>query len=114
MDSNTENSASNPEEVVKSLIASMAINDAQQIRSVFDENASQAYGDSPAKSGKAFFSWLESDIIERKGHVDNAQYAVDGKGVVVTGQYSSKGYTNKADFLFKVVDGNIVSWQMRY
>lgn len=106
--------STNPESIVKSLITAMSSNDAEKIRSLFDENASQAYGNSPAKSGKAFFSWLESDIIDRKGHVDNAQYEVNDNEVIVTGQYSSIGYTNKANFLFKVKDGKIVSWQMRY
>lgn len=71
-------------------------------------------GTAPVKSGEAFFKWLESDIIERKGRVANAQYEVNGNEVVVTGQYSSKGYTNKANFLFKVEDGQIMSWRMRY
>ncbi len=85
------------------------------VRSQFHENAKQAYGENGDwKSGKNFFKWLESDIIERNGHVENAQYEVNGDEVVVTGQYSSKGYTNKANFLFKVEDGKIISWQMRY
>lgn len=103
-----------PESIIKSLIAAMSSKDAQKIRSLFDKNASQAYGNSPAKSGKAFFSWLESDIIEREGMVAHPEFKVDQNQVIVTGQYSSKGYTNKADFLFKVKDGKIVSWQMRY
>lgn len=114
MSTNTQNSSANPESIIKSLMAAMATNDAEKIRSLFDENASQAYGDSPAKSGKAFFGWLESDIIERKGHVENAHYEVNGNEVVVTGQYSSKGYTNKVNFMFKVANGKIRSWQMRY
>lgn len=114
MSTNTQNATANPESVIKSLMAAMATNDAEKIRSLFAENASQAYGDGAAKSGKAFFSWLQSDIIERKGHVENAQYEVNGHEVVVTGQYSSKGYTNKANFLFKVEEGKIISWQMRY
>lgn len=103
-----------PESIIKSLIAAMSSKDAQKIRDVFHENASQAYGNSPAKSGKAFFSWLESDIIEREGMVAHPEFKVDQNQVIVTGQYSSKGYTNKANFLFKVEDGKIVSWQMRY
>jgi len=104
----------NPEEMVKKLIEAMKVNDGNKIKSLFHENASQAYGDGPSKSGKKFFSWLDSDIIDRKGHVENAKYAVDGNSVVVTGQYSSIGYTNKANFLFSVKDGKIMSWQMRY
>jgi len=111
---NNSNSQSNPEHVVRSLIDAMSENDAEKIRSMFHENASQAYGDSPAKSGQDFFSWLESDIIERKGHVDNANFSTNGNEVVVKGQYSSKGYTNKANFLFKVKGDKIMSWQMRY
>lgn len=110
----TDIMSTNSESVIKSLITAMSANDAEKIRSLFDENASQAYGNGDWKSGKDFFKWLESDIIERKGHVENAQYEVNGNEVVVTGQYSSKGYTNKANFLFKVEDGKIISWQMRY
>lgn len=105
---------SNPENTIKSLIDAMKANDADKIRALFNKNASQAYGDAYAKSGAAFFSWLDSDIIDRKGHVENAKFAVTGNEVVVTGQYSSVGYTNKANFLFTVKDGQIMSWQMRY
>ena len=111
---NNMNENNNPEIVIKSLIEAMSENNAAKIRSLFAENASQAYGDSPSKSGKDFFKWLESDIIERNGHVENVKYEVDGNSVIVTGQYSSKGYTNKANFLFSVEDGKIMSWQMRY
>lgn len=104
----------NPEQIIKSLIGAMKTNDADKIKSLFNENASQAYGDGPSKSGKAFFSWLDSDIIDRKGHVENANYSVQENNVVVTGQYSSIGYTNKANFLFTVKDGKIMSWKMRY
>jgi len=102
------------ENTVKALIDAMSSNDAQKIRSLFHENAKQAYGNGSWKSGEAFFRWLQSDIIDRKGHVDDAKLSVEGKQVVVTGQYSSDGYTNKANFLFVVEDGKISSWQMRY
>ncbi|WP_197496161.1 nuclear transport factor 2 family protein [Maribacter hydrothermalis] len=110
----SQNTSNDPESIIKLLMTAMSANDAEKIRSLFNSNASQAYGDGAAKSGKAFFSWLESDIIKRKGHVDNAKYTVNGNEVVVTGQYSSEGYTNKANFLFTVKDGQIMSWQMRY
>lgn len=104
----------NPEAIIQSLIDAMKANDTEKIRSLFNANASQAYGDGAAKSGKAFFRWLDSDIIDRTGHVDNAEFKTNGNEVVVTGQYSSIGYTNKANFLFTVKDGEIMSWQMRY
>jgi hypothetical protein len=103
-----------PEQVVIQLIEAMSVNDAKKIRSLFNEDAKQAYGTGSWKSGDAFFSWLDSDIIARKGHVDNANYSTDDNQVTVTGQYSSEGYTNKANFLFSVKDGKIASWQMRY
>ncbi|MEE4376699.1 MAG: nuclear transport factor 2 family protein [Candidatus Competibacteraceae bacterium] len=103
-----------PRAVVTALIDAMQANDAERIRSLFDANASQAYGDGPAKSGAAFFSWLDSDIINRQGRVENAQLAVDGNQVVVTGQYRSRGYTSAANFLMTVENGRITSWRMRY
>lgn len=113
MSENTDHEK-NPENVIKSLIEAMTENDAQKIRSLFHKNAKQAYGNGSWKSGSDFFSWLQSDIIDRKGHVDNAKYSPDGNEVVVTGQYSSEGYTNKANFLFVVENDKIISWQMRY
>jgi len=107
-------SSSEPRAVVTALIDAMQTNDAEQIRSLFDANASQAYGDGPAKSGAAFFSWLDSDIIQRQGRVENAELAVDGNQVVVTGQYHSRGYTSAANFLMTVENGRITSWRMRY
>lgn len=108
------NQNSNPETIIKSLIEAMQINDAEKIRSLFNENASQAYGDGAAKYGAAFFKWLDSDIIDRKGHVDDEKFTANGNEVIVTGQYSSEGYTNKANFLFTVKDDKIMSWRMRY
>ena len=104
----------NAEQVVKSLIDAMNMNDSERIRSQFQKEAKQAYGEGSWKSGEAFFKWLQSDIIDRKGHVENAKFSTDGNQVKVTGQYSSVGYTNKANFLFSVEDGKIASWQMRY
>lgn len=106
----------NAENTVKSLINAMSENNAQKIRVLFKDNAKQAYGNGSWKSGNDFFSWLQSDIIDRKGHVDDAKFKTEANQVVVTGQYSSEGYTNKANFLFEVdVDDNkIVSWEMRY
>lgn len=113
-DQKNENRSTAPESVIRALIEAMKVNDAEKITSLFNANATQAYGDGAAKSGEAFFKWLKSDIIDRKGHVENAQFSVDGTEVVVTGQYSSIGYTNKANFLFSVKDGQIMSWRMRY
>lgn len=100
--------------IVKNLIAAMAAKDVIAIRAAFSKEASQAYGDGAAKSGTAFFKWLESDIIGREGYVENAQFTVNENQMVVTGQYSSIGYTNKANFLFTVTEGKITRWQMRY
>ena len=105
---------SDPETVIRELLEAMKTNDAQKIRSLFDANASQAYGNGPEKSGEAFFRWLDSDIIQRQGRVENAQLAVNGNEVVVTGQYQSRGYTSEANFLLTVENGRIISWRMRY
>lgn len=110
-----QNQNSQPEQIVMALIEAMSVSDAEKIRSLFNKDARQAYGESGSwKSGEAFFKWLQSDIIDRKGHVDNAKFSTEGNEVIVTGQYSSVGYTNKANFLFSVEDGKIKSWQMRY
>lgn len=105
---------SDPGAVVRQLLEAMASNDPARIRALFAANASQAYGSGPAKSGEDFFRWLDSDIIERGGRVNDPQVVVTGNDVVVTGQYNSRGYTSRADFLFRVEDGRIVSWRMRY
>lgn len=104
----------NPESIVKNLIEAMADNDAKAIRSLFHNNSKQAYGEGEWKSGSDFFSWLESDIINRQGKVDESEYETNGNEVIVKGQYSSIGYTNKADFLFVIEGDKIASWQMRY
>jgi hypothetical protein len=101
--------------VVRALVDAMKANDAARIRAPFAPNASQAYGDSRPKSGPAFFAWLDSDIIDRKGQVDDAQFAVNGNEVIVTGQFrNSRGYRAAANFRIVVDNGRIVSWQMRY
>jgi ketosteroid isomerase-like protein len=106
---------SEPEAVVRSLLAAMQANDAPGIRAAFSGNATQAYGSGPAKSGAGFAAWLESDIVEAHGRVDEAQLAVDGNSVVVTGQYrNNKGYASKANFLFQINGGKITGWRMRY
>lgn len=100
---------------VRELVDAMKANDAARIRALFAPDASQAYGDGRPKTGPAFFAWLQSDIIERKGQVDDAQFAVNGNEVIVTGQYrNSRGYRAAANFRFVVDDGRIASWQMRY
>jgi len=104
-----------PGAMVRVLIDAMKNNDGVRIRALFAPNASQAYGDGKPKAGPAFFAWLESDIIERKGQVDQAQFAVNGNEVIVTGQFSnSRGYRAAANFRIVVEQGRIVSWQMRY
>jgi len=101
--------------VVRALIDAMKANDAARIRALFAPDASQAYGDGRPKSGPAFFAWLDSDIIDRKGQVDEPQFAVNGNEVIVTGQFrNSRGYRAAANFRIVVDNGRIVSWQMRY
>ncbi len=107
-------SSTSPEKVVSSLIDAMAAQEAEKIRALFSEDASQAYGEGRAKAGQAFFRWLESDIIRRDGRVEGAEINADGREVVVTGTYRSRGYSSVANFLFTVDDGKITSWRMRY
>lgn len=101
---------------VKALIDAMEKENATIIRAQFSETATQAYGaDGKLKTAEETKKWLESDIIERQGKVTDPKYSVINKNaVVVTGQYSSRGYTNKANFLFTVENGLITSWRMRY
>lgn len=107
--------AADPGAVVRALVDAMKENDAQRIRALFAPDASQAYGDGRPKTGAAFFAWLESDIIQRKGQVDDPKFAVAGNEVIVTGQYhNSRGYRSAANFRIVVEGGRIVSWQMRY
>lgn len=107
--------AADPGAVVRTLIDAMRANDAARIRALFAPDASQAYGGGKPKSGRAFYAWLESDIVERKGQVDDPQFAVDGNEVIVTGQYrNSRGYRSAANSRIVVDNGRIVSWQMRY
>lgn len=104
-----------PEDVVSELMSAMRANDATRIRAVFADTASQAYGAGSPKSGEAFRAWLQSDIIDRHGQVENPQLTIDGNEVVVTGEYrNNRNYRSAADFLFRVDGGKIVSWQMRY
>jgi ketosteroid isomerase-like protein len=107
--------ATDPGSVVRALVDAMRANDAARIRALFAPDASQAYGNGRPKSGPAFFAWLESDIIDRKGQVDDPQFAVNGNEVIVTGQFhNSRGYRAAANFRIVVDNGRIVSWQMRY
>jgi len=109
-----EEPQADPESVVRALLEAMQEKNAEQIRSLFAEDASQAYGSGRAKSGEAFFRWLQSDIIDREGRVENPTLEVDGNTVVVKGTYRSRGYSSKADFLMTVEEGRITSWRMRY
>lgn len=107
--------ASDAGAVVRALVEAMKANDADRIRALFAPGASQAYGDGKPKTGPAFFAWLESDIIQRKGQVDDPKFAVAGNEVIVTGQYrNSRGYRSAANFRIVVDGGRIVIWQMRY
>lgn len=101
---------------VKMLIEAMEAENAALIRAQFSNTATQAYGaDGVMKTAEQTKKWIESDIISRQGKVANPEFTVISKNeVVVTGQYSSRGYTNKANFLFTVENGLITSWRMRY
>jgi len=101
---------------VKKLMEAMQAEDAGLIRAQFSKTATQAYGaDGAMKTPEETRMWLESDIISRQGKVENPQYTVISENqVVVKGQYSSRGYSNKADFLFTVEGGLITGWRMRY
>src|SRR5690554_1598035 len=101
---------------VKALMEAMQSENAELIRAQFSKTATQAYGaDGIMKTAEETRKWLESDIISRQGKVANPQYTVINENeVVVTGQYSSQGYTNKANFLFTVENGLITGWRMRY
>jgi len=101
---------------VKTLIEAMETEDAVLIRKQFATTATQAYGaNGKMKTPEATAKWLESDIISRQGKVKNPEYIVlSDTEVVVRGQYESRGYSSKADFLFTVEDGLITSWRMRY
>lgn len=104
-----------PREAVTELLAAMEEGNAADIRAAFSENASQAYGSGAAKSGEDFRAWLESDIIEAEGRVENAELSANGQDVIVTGRYrNANGYSSAADFLMTVEDGLITRWQMRY
>jgi hypothetical protein len=101
---------------VMALLEAMQAEDAQAIKAQFSDKATQAYGtDGAMKTAAETYKWIQTDIIDRKGKVANPKIEViSDKEVVVTGQYSSIGYTNKANFLFTVDNGLITSWRMRY
>jgi len=101
---------------VKALIEAMQAENAELIRAQFSKTATQAYGaEGTMKTAEETRKWIESDIISRQGKVANPQYNIINENqVVVKGQYSSQGYTNKADFLFNVENGLITAWRMRY
>ncbi|WCM42043.1 nuclear transport factor 2 family protein [Flavobacterium sp. CBA20B-1] len=101
---------------IKALIEAMQTENAELIRAQFSKTATQAYGaEGTMKTADETRRWIESDIISRQGKVANPQYTVINENqAVVKGQYSSEGYTNKADFLFTVEDGLITAWRMRY
>lgn len=111
----TNTPAQNAEVPVRTLIEAMAAGDAARIRAQFSPSATQAYGrDGSMKSPAETVRWLETDIIARNGKVTDPKFSVNGNEVVVRGQYSARGYSSKADFLFTVDNGLIISWRMRY
>lgn len=101
---------------VKALMQAMADENANLIKAQFAKTATQAYGaNGQMKSATETAKWIESDIISRQGKVANPEYTIlTDNQVVVKGQYSSRGYSNAADFLFTVENGLITSWRMRY
>ena len=106
-----------PKEVVTVLLNAMKNNNAEQIRAVFADNASQEYERwyKRKNSGDRFKSWLESDIINVHGQVIEPALKVSGNQVVVTGTYKNNdGYSSPANFLLVVEQGKVVSWTMRY
>lgn len=108
---------SSPEQVVSALISAMEANDADRIRSLFAEDATQEYERWYArkKSGDKFRAWLESDIIQVHGRVEAPALTANGNEVVVTGTYvNNDDYQSPADFLLVVENGQIISWTMRY
>ncbi len=94
------------------------LTDVKNITKLFDATIEKFGGidaDGVMKTAEETKKWIESDIISRQGKVANPEFTVISKNeVVVTGQYSSRGYTNKANFLFTVENGLITSWRMRY
>jgi SnoaL-like domain len=111
----TGTAVNTPDAVVRALLSAMDAKDANGIRNAFSPSASQAYGNGTPKTGPAFSAWLQSDIIAAHGRVENPQLVATGDEVVVTGRYrNSSGYSSAANFLFKVSNGQITSWQMRY
>ncbi|MCA5004905.1 nuclear transport factor 2 family protein [Sphingobacterium sp. WQ 366] len=101
---------------VKTLIEAMQAENADLIKAQFSQLATQAYGaEGKMKTPEETRKWIQSDILDRNGKVANPEYTIiSEKEVVVKGQYSSEGYTNKANFLFTVENGLITSWRMRY
>lgn len=100
---------------VRALVAAMAAQDAAAIRAQFAPTATQAYGvDGKMKDPSATAKWLESDIIKKRGKVEDPEFTVNGNEVVVRGQYKAFLYSSKANFLFTVENGLITSWRMRY
>lgn len=93
----------------------MQAQDAAAIRAQFAPTATQAYGaDGMMKDPAATAKWLESDIINRRGKVQDPEFTVNCNEVVVRGQYNAIFYGSKANFLFTVENGLITSWRMRY
>jgi len=113
--SQTTSGEPTPQEAVTELIQAMEAKDAERIRAVFAEEASQRYGDGQPKTGDRFRAWLQSDIIAAEGRVADPVVSADGSAVTVTGEYRNKNnYRSAANFLFEVAGGKITSWTMRY
>lgn len=109
--------AQTPEQLVTDLIQSLQENNAEKIHDAFSSNAIQLYDRfwAKEKTGEKFRKWLNSDIINPHGRVENAKITSSGSQVVVKGQYvNDNGYSSPADFLFEVNDGKIIRWTIRY
>src|SRR3546814_16080044 len=70
---------------VKTLMEAMQTENAELIRAQFWETATQAYGsDGVMKTAEETKTWIESDIVDSKGKVDNNRKRVrEGKRVTV-------------------------------
>jgi hypothetical protein len=100
---------------IETLMNAMRAKDAATIRTLFDANGQQQYGNASPKTGKAFLAWIESDVIAAEAVVDDTVMSQAEGGIVVTGTIrNNNGYKNKANFLFKVDAGKINSWHIRY
>jgi ketosteroid isomerase-like protein len=88
---------------VEKLLKAMQAKDAATIRAVFAPNVLKQYGEGTPKTGDAFSSWAESDLIAAEPVVDDAIVLATEDGVVVTGTTrNNRGYRARANFPFVI------------